>query len=59
MGKLYHPNCFKCEVCKKALNGKKFTRDGDSVLCVECYQVRNHPFPPFSAKYDLRFKKLF
>ena len=41
-GKCFHPDCFKCEVCHKKLDGVQFTVDNfNKVHCIEDYYRYN------------------
>ena len=43
-GKAYHPECFTCVVCKKALDGVPFAVDDDkATYCVDCYHEKFSP----------------
>lgn len=43
-GKCFHPDCFKCEVCHKKLDGVQFTVDNfNKIHCIEDYYRKYSP----------------
>ena len=42
LGKVYHPECFKCSTCQQKL-GEKFFTNGDEPSCEECFQNLHCP----------------
>ena len=35
----YHPDCFRCNLCDKGLDGVPFILTDNSTNCVDCYKT--------------------